>query len=86
VTSKIPEDLLYERACVIPLALSTAASGLFMKHFLALPKPTLTEESRNAVVNIWEGSTSVGSNAVQLAQRAGYKVIAMASPKDFENT
>ena len=33
---------------------------------------------------IWGGSTSVGSNAIQLAVAAGYEVITTCSPKNFE--
>ena len=86
LTSKIPEDLSCERACVLPLALSTAACGLFMADYLALEKPRLAaaEEASAAVVIVWGGSTSVGSNAIQLAQAAGYQVVATASPKNFE--
>lgn len=105
LTSKIPDDLSHERACVLPLGLSTAACGLFMKDYLALRRPTLEpklnpeveaqtsqdvfkgtsgEETRTDVVVVWGASTSVGSNAVQLACAAGYEVVATASPKNFE--
>ncbi|KAI4597923.1 hypothetical protein KJ359_003730 [Pestalotiopsis sp. 9143b] len=99
------DDLSHERACVLPLGLSTAACGLFMKDYLALRRPTLEpklnpeveaqtsqdvfkgtsgEETRTDVVVVWGASTSVGSNAVQLACAAGYEVVATASPKNFE--
>ncbi|RYP69570.1 hypothetical protein DL769_005245 [Monosporascus sp. CRB-8-3] len=94
LTSKIPEDLSYEKACVLPLGLSTAACGLFSGEYLALQKPRLqastggeaasAEEARTAVVIVWGGSTSVGSNAIQLAQAAGYEVLATGSPRNFE--
>ncbi|CAJ2507914.1 Uu.00g091000.m01.CDS01 [Anthostomella pinea] len=41
LTSHIPSDLSHERACVLPLGLSTAACGLFMTDHLALRKPKL---------------------------------------------
>ena len=33
---------------------------------------------------VWGGSTSVGSNAIQLAVAAGYEVITTCSPRNFE--
>jgi NADPH:quinone reductase-like Zn-dependent oxidoreductase len=85
LAAKIPESLSYERACVIPLGLSTAASGLFQKDMLALspPQASSTKQSIERVV-IWGGSTSVGSNAIQLARAAGYEIITTTSPKNFE--
>jgi NADPH:quinone reductase-like Zn-dependent oxidoreductase len=84
LVAKILESLPYERACVIPLGLSTAASGLFQKDTLALnpPQASSTNPSTEIVV-IWGGSTSVGSNAIQLARAAGYEVITTTSPKNF---
>ncbi|OTA92181.1 hypothetical protein M434DRAFT_22026 [Hypoxylon sp. CO27-5] len=96
LASKIPGSLSHEQTSVLPLGLSTAACGLFMKDYLALRLPksapeadgttsiTTSGESRNEAVIVWGGSTSVGSNAVQLAHAAGYEVLATASPKNFE--
>lgn len=36
-------------------------------------------------VVVWGGSTSVGSNAVQLAVAAGYEVVTTASPRNFDH-
>ncbi|EKG11423.1 Alcohol dehydrogenase superfamily zinc-containing [Macrophomina phaseolina MS6] len=86
LVSPIPDDLPYEKACVLPLCLSTAACGLFMKDYLALNHPSL-KTAKNATgqtLLVWGGSTSLGSNAIQLAVAAGYEVIATASPKNFE--
>ncbi len=33
---------------------------------------------------VWGGSTGVGSNAIQLARSAGYRVVATASPHNFD--
>ena len=86
LVSPIPDSLSYERACVLPLTLSTAACGLFMKDYLALQHPSLkiAKNSTGQTLVVWGGSTSLGSNAIQLAVAAGYEVIATASPKNFD--
>ncbi len=80
----IPDDMSYETAVVLPLTLSTAACGLFQTDYLGLAPPSLTPKPNNETVLIWGGSTSVGSNAIQLAVAAGYEVVATASPRNFE--
>jgi len=85
MASKIPDDLSFERAAAIPLGLSTAASGLFQDSFLNLQ--LLTEPPQKPTgktLLLWGGSSSVGSNAIQLCVAAGYEVITTASPKKFE--
>jgi NADPH:quinone reductase-like Zn-dependent oxidoreductase len=84
MVSPIPGDLSFEQAAVLPLALSTAATGLFQPDHLALPLPTIGPPDRHETVLVWGASTSVGSNAVQLARSAGYRVIATASPRNFD--
>ena len=84
MAAPIPADLSYERACVLPLGLSTASCGLFMKDQLALQYPSLPPKPTGQTVVIWGGSTSVGCNAIQLARAAGYEVITTASPRNFE--
>lgn len=86
MASKIPDGVSYERAAVLPLGVSTAACGLFQKEYLGLRYPTVppTEPAGGKkTLLIWGGSTSVGSNAIQLAVAAGYEVITTASPKNF---
>ena len=81
MASPIPDSLSFERACVLPLGLSTAACGLFMTDYLALRHPRA--DPRPETLLVWGASTSVGCNAVQLAAAAGYEVFATASPKNF---
>jgi NADPH:quinone reductase-like Zn-dependent oxidoreductase len=83
-TSIIPDTVSYESASVLPLCLSTAASGMFSKGFLNLQYPTVPPKQTGQTLLVWEGSTSVGCNAVQLAVAAGYEVFSTASPKNFE--
>jgi NADPH:quinone reductase-like Zn-dependent oxidoreductase len=87
MASPIPTSLSYEEACVLPLCLSTAACGLFQKDYLALDYPSASPKDRKPkgkTLLVWGGSTSVGSNTIQLAAAAGYDVITTASPKNFE--
>lgn len=83
----IPKDMGFEEACVLPLCLSTAACGLFQQDYLGLRPPVAAVAARKGsddVVLVWGGSTSVGSNAIQLAVAAGYKVVTTCSPKNFD--
>jgi len=92
LTARIPDELSFESAVVLPLAISTAASALFQSDQLGLRHPTngavaaLAGADADAAewVVVWGGSTSVGSNAVQLAVAAGYSVIATASPHNHD--
>lgn len=81
--SQIPHTLSYESAVVLPLGLSTAASGLFQKDQLGLQLPSASPKPTGKTLLVWGGSTSVGSNAIQLAVAAGYEVITTCSPKNF---
>jgi NADPH:quinone reductase-like Zn-dependent oxidoreductase len=83
MAAPIPAAMAYEAAAVLPLAVSTAACGLFQQDQLALDPPTIAPAPNGKTVLIWGASTSVGSNAVQLAVAAGYEVIATASPANF---
>ena len=80
----IPDSLSFDKACVLPLALSTAAAGLYGKGFLALPYPTKGAKSTGSTILIWGGSSSVGSAAIQLAAASGLIVAATASKKNHD--
>lgn len=84
MTSPIPKELSYEAASVLPLGLSTAACGLFQKDQLALDPPSASPKPNGKTLLVWGGSTSVGSNAIQLAVAAGYEVFTTASPRNFD--
>lgn len=86
MASPIPTSLSYEDACVLPLCLSTAACGLFQKDYLALDYPMTARSDakpKGKSLLVWGGSSSVGSNTIQLAAAAGYDVITTASKKNF---
>ncbi|MGH3645532.1 MAG: zinc-binding alcohol dehydrogenase family protein [Mycobacterium sp.] len=84
MVAPIPDELPFEQAAVLPLAMSTAATGLFQQDHLGLALPTIDAVDRGQTVLVWGGSTSVGINAIQLARNAGYRVIATSSPRNFD--
>lgn len=83
MASPIPNNLPFERAAVLPLGLSTAACGLFQADCLGLDRPSAVTRRNGKMLLVWGGSTSVGSNAIQLAVAAGYDVVTTASPHNF---
>ncbi|MEY9846318.1 NADPH:quinone reductase-like Zn-dependent oxidoreductase [Streptacidiphilus sp. BW17] len=84
MAAPIPDTLAFEDAAVLPLAVSTAACGLFQSDQLGLRHPSVNGGPTGQTLLVWGGSTSVGSNAIQLAVAAGYEVIATASPRNFD--
>jgi NADPH:quinone reductase-like Zn-dependent oxidoreductase len=82
--SPIPDSLPYENAVVLPLAISTAAAGLYQTDFLALPYPSVNPKPTGKTILIWGGASSVGSTAIQLAVGSGLEVISTASKKNLE--
>lgn len=84
MASPIPDGMSFVEAAVLPLGVSTAACGLFASDHLALRGPSLTPEPTGETVVVWGGSTSVGSNAIQLAVAAGYEVVTTCSPRNFD--
>ena len=50
---------------------------------LLLKVPSAAAQPTGKTLLIWGGSTSVGSNAIQLAVAAGYEVITTCSPRNF---
>jgi len=83
MAAPLPDSLAYENAAVLPLALSTAACGLFQTDHLALEHPCSAPVPTGRTLLVWGGSTSVGSNAIQLAVAAGYDVVTTCSPRNF---
>lgn len=86
-TFKIPSYLTYEAASTIPLAFATAVGGVFGD--LEVPIPAAgaklpLELNGLPPVLVWGGSSSVGAYAIQLAKLSGYKVVATASPSNFD--
>ena len=84
MAAQIPGSMPYVNAAVLPLALSTAACALFEKDCFALEHPSLSPRPKGETLLVWGGSTSVGSNAIQLAAASGYEVITTCSPGNFD--
>ncbi|WP_432824548.1 zinc-binding alcohol dehydrogenase family protein [Dactylosporangium sp. CA-092794] len=80
MTAPIPDDLPFEDAAVLPLAVSTASCGLFQTDYLGLRHPAAHPAPTGETLLVWGGATSVGSQAIQLAVAAGYEVVTTASP------
>ncbi|KAJ4259739.1 hypothetical protein NW762_007670 [Fusarium torreyae] len=81
---KMPDNINYEEAAVLPLCLSVAVKTLFHPDYLALDLPAPSTTANGKVILIWGGSTSVGCNIIQLAKAAGFEVITTASPRNFD--
>ncbi|KAH7403595.1 chaperonin 10-like protein [Cadophora sp. MPI-SDFR-AT-0126] len=85
--AKIPDSLSFNDACVVPLALDTAATGLFsdrVQGYLGLEWPILPAKASDKKLIIYGGSSSVGGLGIQLAAATGAYVVAIASAKNFD--
>ncbi|MCJ1397346.1 hypothetical protein MMC11_000538 [Xylographa trunciseda] len=84
--AKIPKEVAYEDAVVLPLGINTAASCLFADMTLGLKAPSMdgTKASLGKTLLVWGASSSVGSCAVQMATHAGYEVVGVASKRNHE--
>jgi NADPH:quinone reductase-like Zn-dependent oxidoreductase len=82
--AKLPDNVTYAEASVLPLCISTAASGLFQANTLALPFPQLNPKPTGKVVIVWGGSSSVGACAIQLVKGAGFEVATTSNSRNLE--
>ena len=76
---RVPSGLALQKAVVLPLALATAAAGLYPENLLDLPLPSTSPTKTGRSILMWGGSSSVGSCAVQLAVASGVRVVSTAS-------
>ncbi|KAF1344795.1 chaperonin 10-like protein [Delphinella strobiligena] len=83
-TSILPSKASFTEGTVLPLAISTAAAGLYQPGYLELPFPTAKPKDSGKVILVWGGSSSVGSTAVQLAVASGVTVISTASKHNHD--
>ncbi|RMZ92292.1 hypothetical protein DV736_g467, partial [Chaetothyriales sp. CBS 134916] len=82
VTIPKPKNLDLVQAATLGVGAQSAALGLF--DVLNLELPTSVVSDKDEWVVILGGGGSVGKSAVQLAQAAGYKVIASCSNRSSE--
>lgn len=80
----LPDGISYEAAAALPLAMSTAAAGMYPASHLALELPSLNPKQSGKTLLIWGGSSSVGCCAIQLAVASGLSVVTTCSPRNFE--
>lgn len=82
LVTKIPENVSYNQASVLPLALCTAAVMLFQEDALALDLPKVKTTPNGKVVVAWGGGSALGSNGIQMLKAAGYDVAAVAGSQN----
>jgi len=84
--AKLPDNISFAEGSVLPLAISTAAAGLFQKDYLSLPHPQVGGKATQSdeIVLVWGGSSSVGSTVIQLARAAGLQVATTASAHNHD--
>lgn len=78
---RIPDSWTFEEAAQLPVAAFTACTALYFAQ--KLPTPLQPAESSVDIL-VWGGATSVGQHVVQAASQAGLRVIATASPKNYD--
>lgn len=84
MTTVVPQHVSSVDASTLPLGAATAAAALYQKDFLALDYPSVNPKPNGKTLLVWAGSSSVGSNAIQLAVASGYAVVTTASLKNFD--
>ena len=84
LAGKVPDNVSFKDACVLPLAMCTAAVGLFEKDRLELPYPQVEPKPSGKVLLIWGGSSSVGNCGIQAAKAAGLTVATTAGAHNLE--
>ncbi|ETS86512.1 hypothetical protein PFICI_00340 [Pestalotiopsis fici W106-1] len=82
--ARIPSGMEYRDVVGFGLCSATSAMFLFGKNYLHLDIPQLGAAKKEKSVLIWGGSSSVGSNAIQLAAAAGYNIISTCSKRNFD--
>ncbi|EIN05801.1 alcohol dehydrogenase [Punctularia strigosozonata HHB-11173 SS5] len=81
----IPEGTSYEEAATVTVGFCTAVQGLFHPNNLGLVGyPSTVSAQPTPWVLVFSGATTVGIFAVQLLHLAGYRVVATASPANFD--
>lgn len=75
----------FKQAVVLPVAVSTAAAGLYLPKYLGLPYlPSSNPKPTGKTLLVWGGASSVGAVTIQFAVASGLRVITTASPANHE--
>ena len=83
----LPQSVSFTEGTVLPLALDTAAVGLYTptsEGGLGLQYPSLKPSPSGKTIFLWGGSSSVGALVTQLAVASGAKVVTTASKHNFD--
>jgi NADPH:quinone reductase-like Zn-dependent oxidoreductase len=79
---RLPDIISFEEGAQMGVACMTACYSLYLS--LDLPTPYDTKTIPQTTLLVWSGSTSVGQIVMQLAKLSNMRVIATASPKQFD--
>ncbi|KAH6622460.1 chaperonin 10-like protein [Boeremia exigua] len=77
-TTKLPDNLDFLQAVMLPMGVGTAGMALYNDLGLAYPDLKAPKKNLGSIL-IWGGASSVGTMAIQLARLSGYSVYAVAS-------
>ncbi|KAI0483727.1 putative alcohol dehydrogenase [Xylaria cf. heliscus] len=81
VQRKIPENMSFEEAATLGVAIMTVGQGMYNR--LKLPLPTEPAKEPFPIL-IYGGSTAMGMAGIQFAKRSGLTVITTCSPHNFD--
>ena len=82
VLIKIPEHLSFEQAATLGVGVITCGQALYQLLSLPLPPATATEPQQTILIG--GGSTATAVLGIQYARLSGLRVIATASPYNFD--
>ena len=77
----IPESMSFSDAVMLPMAVETVMTRLYS---IGMPTKYSVPAGEKRAMPVWGGSSSVGSEAMQIAKDMRFDVYATASPKHHE--
>ena len=78
----IPEHWKFEQAATLGVSVVTVGQGLYKT--LQLPQPSPSPKTSDLTLLIYGGSTATGLYGIQYAKASGVRVVATASPRNFD--